>query len=272
MCSYKGLFVFIALLLCGILLQWGFADGGSGHPDFLEGDKLVRLVKDVKPSIVAIGTYNFRDTPKVQFRGTGFATGEGNIIVTNAHTITRMEEEKQLKQLRIFHKGFQSKGIKASLLEKDEVHDLALLKLESGTLQPLKLGDSDHVQEGESVAFTGYPLGFILGLNPTTHAGIISAISPIVLPSPTARAIKKEIVAFLREPYSVFQIDAVAYPGNSGSPLFRISNGEVVGIVNMVFVKGKKEHIIKTPSGITYAIPANFVRALIEGSDRSSGE
>jgi hypothetical protein len=54
------------------------------------------------------------------------------------------------------------------------------------------------VQEGEEVAFTGYPIGLVLGLHPSTHAGIISAISPIVLPSPTARTIKKEMVELLR--------------------------------------------------------------------------
>jgi S1-C subfamily serine protease len=46
--------------------------------------------------------------------------------------------------------------------------------------------------------------------------------------------------------------------------VFRISNGEVIGIVNMVFVKGKKENLLKDPSGITYAIPSNFARSLIE--------
>lgn len=228
-------------------------------------DSLVKQIKRVKPSIVAIGTYYFKDSPKVQFRGTGFAAGDGTIIITCAHTIAEIEKEKRLKQLRVFHQSFQSDGKKVFLLTRDEKHDLALLKIEVGTLPPLKLAESMNVQEGEAVAFTGYPLGLVLGLNPTTHTGIISAISPIVLPSPAARAIKKEIVEFLRQPYNIFQIDATAYPGNSGSAVFRISNGEVIGIINMVFVKAKKEHLLKEPSGLTYAIPANFARFLIEG-------
>jgi S1-C subfamily serine protease len=153
--------------------------------------------------------------------------------------------------------------LKTSLLKKDEVHDLALLEIEARTLPPLILANSAEVQEGEAVAFTGYPIGLVLGLNPTTHTGIISAIAPIVLPSPTAHTIKKEILTLLRHPYDIFQIDATAYPGNSGGPVYRISSGEVIGILNMVFVKGKKEHLLKEPSGISYAIPSSHASSLI---------
>jgi serine protease Do len=227
-------------------------------------NRLVEQIKRVKASIVAIGTYFVKDTPKARFWGTAFAVGDGSIVVTNCHTIVYIEKEKKINQLRIFHPKFQENGKKVSLLVKDETHDLVLLKIESGSLSPLNLVDSENVNEGEAVAFTGYPLGFVLGLNPTTHAGIVSAIAPIILPSPKGRAIKKEMVEFLRQPYDIFQIDATAYPGNSGSPVYRISTGEVIGIVNMVFVKGRKESLIKDPSGITYAIPANFARFLIK--------
>lgn len=233
-------------------------------PAFAEDSGLVFQIQRVKPSIVAVGTYYFKDSPSIQFRGTGFVVGDGTVIVTNAHIIHALEEQERLKQLRIFHESVPSYGKPASLLRTDETHDLALIKIEKGALPPLKLADSATVREGEDVAFTGYPLGLLLGLNPTTHKGIISAVSPIVIPSPNARSIKKEMVEFLRQPYDVFQIDATAYPGNSGSPVFRISNGEVVGIINMVFVKGKKENLITNPSGITYAIPSNFARYLLE--------
>ena len=260
----KASSVFTLFVSCLLIVQFSFADDPSAD------DKLVAHIKRVKPSIVAIGTYSVKDIPKLQFYGTGFSVGDGKLIVTNSHTIARIEEKKRLKQLSVFHEGFQSTGIKVSLLKKDEQHDLAILKIRSGTIPPLKLGDSNTVQEGERVAFMGYPLGLVLGLHPTTHAGIISAISPIVLPSPTSRALKKEIIKYLRHPYNIFQLDAIAYPGNSGSPLFRISDGEVIGIVNMVFVKSLKENIIKTPSGITYAIPSKFARALIDEKTEKS--
>ena len=238
--------------------------GPSWVSSILAENNLVLQIKRVKPSIVAVGTHYFKDTPRLKYRGTGFAVGDGTVIITNAHTINTVKEEKRLPHLRIFHQNFDQRGVTASLLYEDQVHDLVLLRIEGTPLPPLKLADSSNVQEGEAIAFTGYPLGLVLGLNPTTHAGIISAISPIVLPSPKARAIKKELVEFMRQPYEVFQIDATAYPGNSGSPVFRVPSGDVIGIVNMVFVKGKKENLLKDPSGITYAIPSNYARSLID--------
>jgi len=61
--------------------------------------------------------------------------------------------------------------------------------------------------------------------------------------------------------FPMFQLDATAYPGQSGSPLYDGASGEVVGIINMVLVKSTKESALSQPSGISYAIPS---RALIE--------
>jgi S1-C subfamily serine protease len=251
-------------ILAKICLWLFFINSGQAWSQpFSVQDRLISQIKKVKPSIIAVGTYHFKATPKRVFYGTGFVVGDGKLIVTAAHTITKIEEDEKLKHLRIFHQKVRSNGLKSSLLKKDKVHDLALLKIEAETLPPLILTNSTQVQEGEAVAFTGYPIGLVLGLNPTTHTGIISAIAPIVIPSPTAHTIKKEILELLRQPYDIFQIDANAYPGNSGGPVYRISNGEVIGILNKVFVKGKKEHLLKDPSGISYAIPSNHARALI---------
>ena len=64
--------------------------------------------------------------------------------------------------------------------------------------------------------------------------------------------------------FSIFQLDAVAYPGNSGSPLYDPDNGTVYGVLNMVMVKSLKENAISNPTGISYAIPATYIRALLE--------
>ena len=64
--------------------------------------------------------------------------------------------------------------------------------------------------------------------------------------------------------FDAFQLDAIAYPGNSGSPLFEPETGHVIGILNMVFVKETKENVLSKPSGISYAIPVRYLRALID--------
>jgi len=227
-------------------------------------DALVGVIKSVKPSIVAIGTYSIKDTPKGRFFGTGFAVGNGQYVVTNDHVLTKVEEEDKTFFLRAFHERFGSSGVKATIVAQDSIHDLALVRLDDHELPPLPLADSSQVQEGESIAFTGYPIGLVLGLNPTTHTGIVSAISPIILPSPSTRTMKNKHLEFLRNPYDVFQIDGTAYPGNSGSPVYWRDNGMVIGVINKVFVKDKKENLLKEPTGITYAIPVNHVRALLK--------
>lgn len=231
--------------------------------DFQTDDKeFSSLIQKAKTGIVAIGTFHFNTKPTVKFFGTGFVIENGNRIVTNHHVFASIKEKNLLFNLRIFHKDLPKKGIKASLLAEDAFHDLAILEIEGKKLPSLPLERIQRVEEGHKIAFTGYPIGFVLGLNPTTHTGIISAIAPIILPSPTAKIITPDLIKLLKEPFDIFQIDAIAYPGNSGSPVYRIATGEVVGVINMVFVKGKKEHVLKEPTGITYAIPIKFVHEL----------
>jgi len=227
-----------------------------------EDNRFADLIQTIKPSIVAVGTYYFNDVPKASYMGTGFIIKGGKRLVTNYHVIASLKENKKLPYLRIFHRSFSKKGIKARIVAIDKFHDLAILEQEAKLLPALEIADSSKVREGYQVLFTGYPIGFVLGLNPTTHTGIISSIAPLIKPSPSARIINGELIRHLTHPYDIFQIDATAFPGNSGSPVCMAATGEVIGVINKVFVKGRKEHALTDPTGITYAIPANFIKAL----------
>jgi len=138
-----------------------------------------------------------------------------------------------------------------------------VLRITGRPLPALSLSKSPSVREGEFYAFTGFPIGMVLGLNAVTHRGIVSAISPIAIPQLSAQLLEKNLVARLTAPYNVYQLDATAYPGNSGSPLYDPSTGQVVGIINKVFVQESKETVIQKPSGISYAIPVNHIRELL---------
>ena len=229
-----------------------------------DDQEFANLISRVKTGVVAIGIFDIDQTPMTRFMGTGFVIKPGNRIITNHHVIEPILKRNQLFNLRIFHKSFPKRGIKAALLAEDKFHDLALLEMKEKKAPVLDLAKHQEVQEGYRIAFTGYPLGFVLGLNATTHTGIISAISPIILPSPSSRNLNTRLIKYLEKPFEVLQLDATAYPGNSGSPVYRISTGEVVGVINKVFIKGKKEHLLRDPTGITYAIPVEHVHRLIE--------
>jgi S1-C subfamily serine protease len=128
----------------------------------------------------------------------------------------------------------------------------------------LVLRDSATVREGEQYLLTGFPIGTVLGLFAATHRAMIAAITPIAIPPADARKLDTAMVMRLQSgAYPVFQLDATSYPGNSGSPLYDPGTGEVVGVLNMVFVKGTKEKALTDPSGISYAIPSRHLQALI---------
>ena len=139
-----------------------------------------------------------------------------------------------------------------------------LLKISGDPIPALKIGDSDRAREGWQLYFTGFPIGSVLGLNPTTHRAGLAAIIPIFTPMLNASQLNVRAVKQARDPYEVFELDAIAYPGNSGSPVWHPETGEVLGVVNSVYVKGAKEAALSAPSGITYAIPAKYVHQLLE--------
>ena len=238
---------------------------GCLYANPLWAGELPHTVASVKPAIVGIGTYNITRSPPRNFIGTGFAVGDGLNVITNAHVIPEVMDTKNKESLGIITgKGEATEFRPATLVAIDKEHDLAELKISGTPLPVMKLGDSDTVQEGQLVAFTGFPIGMILGFYPVTHRGMISSITPIVMPALNSNKLSIRMIAQLQKSaYSVFQLDGTAYPGSSGSPLYDPETGTVYGVINMVFVKGLKESALSEPSGITYAIPGNFVRDLL---------
>jgi len=240
----------------------------AGHPDAGSAQSAnVKAIEHVKPSIVAVGTFERMRSPEFRFRGTGFAVGDGSVVATNEHVVPAVldiaREERLAVAVRAPDSRIQVRG--ARKLASEPSADLVLLKIDGPPLPPLRIGNSDAVREGRIYLFTGFPIGTVLGLIPATSRAMISAITPIVIPA--ARANKLSALAIRRlaaGALPVFQLDGTAYPGNSGSPLYDPQSGEVVGIVNMVFVKGTKESALTKPSGISYAIPAQKLRQLLQ--------
>lgn len=227
---------------------------------------LVETVERIKPAIVGVGTFQKTRSPTVNFLGTGFVIGDGLHAVTNVHVVTGLAAGKSKESLIIMTgRGDKPELRIATVVALDKEHDLALLRFEGTALSVLRLGDAGEIKEGRSLAFTGFPIGMVLGFYPVTHRATVASITPIILPAQNARQLDAAKIRQLKQSaYKVFQLDGTAYPGNSGSPLYDPDTGEVFGIVNMVFVKGRKESILSNPSGISYAIPGNYIKGLLE--------
>ncbi|MCN4145008.1 MAG: hypothetical protein LC437_08270 [Thiohalomonas sp.] len=73
-----------------------------------------------------------------------------------------------------------------------------------------------------------------------------------------------KMIKRLKNPYNMYQLDATAYPGKSGSPMFVNNNAKVLGVINKVFIKESKESILQKLSGITYAIPGKYIIKLLK--------
>jgi serine protease Do len=231
--------------------------------DAAAGD-LADTVAKIKPSIVGVGTYQRTRQPAVSLRGTGFIVADGRHALTNLHVIPKVIDTPKKETLAIFAGTGENPEVRLAVMEAaDTEHDLALLKFSDAPLAALTLGDSNKVREGERYAFTGFPIGAVLGLYPVTHRGIVSSITPEIIPADNSRELSTQLVRRLKDPYMVFQLDATAYPGNSGSPLYDPDTGVVIGIVNKTFVQGSKENALQKPSGISYAIPIRYARALL---------
>ena len=230
-------------------------------------DDLPALIERSKPSVVLLGTYSETDSPRFTFRGSGFVVADGNHAVTNAHVlpeaVTGSGDRRLTVQIRRSASDWTARSAEVVVLDK--AHDLALLRFNGVPAPALPLA-SGAAREGTAIALMGFPLGGALGFSTVTHRGIIAAITAIALPLPTTQGLNERAVRQLRDgAFSILQLDATAYPGNSGGPVLDIRSGEVVGVINMVLVRGSKETALRQPSGITYAIPVEHVERLLSG-------
>ncbi|WP_273859186.1 S1 family peptidase [Photobacterium sp. GSS17] len=207
----------------------------------------------IKPSIVGVGFYDKAASPRGQLFGTGFVIAP-QLVATNAHVVNPSLLTGKRQFVVFIGTGRSPEVRTATVIKRDTRHDLAILKIAGSPLPALRLS-TRPVREGERYSFTGFPIGAILGLYPATHQGIVASITPIATPANHARELTVQQLRQLKKPYDVYQFDATAYPGNSGSPVYHPETGEVIAIINKVFVKTSKESMLTDPSAITYAIP-----------------
>ncbi|HRP67347.1 MAG TPA: serine protease, partial [Thauera sp.] len=75
-----------------------------GLPVLVHAD-LVTTVPRIKPSVVAVGTYQRTRSPAFQFRGTGFVVGDGQLVATNAHVLPERIDSDKMEALVIVVPG-----------------------------------------------------------------------------------------------------------------------------------------------------------------------
>ncbi len=161
--------------------------------------------------------------------GSGFILSGNGEILTNAHVVDGADTVTvTLKDGR----SFQGK-----VLGKDELTDVAVVKIQAENLPSVTLGNSDQLQPGEWAIAIGNPLG----LDNSVTTGIISA---------TGRTSNQ--IGAPDKRVEFIQTDAAINPGNSGGPLLN-SRGEVIGM-NTAIIQGAQ--------GLGFSIPINTAQRI----------
>lgn len=189
----------------------------------------------LKPDGTAGTVERFDTEPGV---GSGAIVSKEGHVITNWHVVDGGTE-------RIFVTLSGEAGARrATLVDKDDQIDLALLKVEprrpGEVFTALRFGDSDKMKVGHEVLAVGSPFN----LRGTVTDGIISYRDRRVSDTLT----------------SYFQIDCTINPGNSGGPLVNLQ-GDIIGLVTRK-LQGPEE--ATAAEGYGLAIPGNDVLETVD--------
>ena len=204
---------------------------------------VTQAVENTGPAVVTVvGTIPGQRTPfgmggESTVSGSGVFISEDGYILTNNHVI----EDAQTISIILADGSEQD----ATLVGTDIYSDLAVLKAAGEVPAVAVTGNSDALNQGETVIAIGSPLGEFMN---TVTVGVISA---------TGRSID---TGYGYQIQDLIQTDAAINSGNSGGPLLNLA-GEVIGI-NTLVVRDSSSGTVA--EGLGFAIPINTARAVAE--------
>ena len=163
--------------------------------------------------------------------GTGFFVSSDGYVITNKHVVAN----DNVDYTAITSDG---KEYTASVLSRDPLFDVAIVKVEGSGFKPAKLGDSDKIRIGSTVLAIG---NVLTEFRNTVTRGIVSGIGRTITAS--GGGVSETIEGAV-------QTDASINPGNSGGPLINL-RGEVIGVNTAINRAGES---------LGFAIPINVVK------------
>jgi len=164
----------------------------------------------------------------------GFFVSSDGYLLTNRHVV---EDEEASYEVVWKHHHYIPQ-----ILARDEMTDLAILKIDGKDFPYLSLGDSSKLKLGQTVIAIGNALS---EFENTVSRGIISGLS---------RHVQTDNEEQNRDFSGLIQTDAAINPGNSGGPLINLF-GQVIG-VNTAVVLGVEN--------IGFAIPINQAKVILK--------
>ncbi len=267
---------------------------------------LIETYKKVKPAIVAFVPkfYPVRKGQKMPefppIIGTGFILRDG-LVATNDHIIQAIDD---IPKPPNFPKGewpinclllhmIPNKGMAQIHMDVIGVYrvdkfihkkhyygpkkpDVAFVHVKMKDLPSVKVQyKPEQIREGLEVATAGFPMGtdaltapgYLHQTTPTLQKGIVSAVLPFECEAPHA-----------------LMINVMTQGGASGSPVFTLDTGEVIGILyaglndiqntGSELLSNDKEkiadhiHNYKSPANISYVVPAYIFQKMLKNIDK----
>jgi S1-C subfamily serine protease len=259
--------------------------------------ELPDAIDQVRPSIVQIRVDPLHPSPSQEGRviGTGFWVHPDGLILTARH-VTRDAQKVMAAvpdgQLRLgmaipnltgpltIRSSFEITD--AELVEEDSRHDVALLRapnnpFTSGRQSGVhRLGDgvginalwglaslsNVAVRDGEPIAVSGYPMAEPALV--TTSGGIASAFGTDIQEIQLAQGPPGFTVPDTADSYLA---NVAVNPGNSGGPVYRVTDGSVIGVCVAFRVASGQLESQPSPffynSGLSIVVPIKYGQALI---------
>ncbi len=196
----------------------------NAEQSIIEPGKIQELIKTVRPSIATI-TYAGRNGT-VEGTGTGFIISKDGLIATNLHVIG------EARPITVELDGGAVYPV-TEIQAWDRKLDLAIIRIDAHGLQPLEMGDSDKVTQGQPIIAFGSPQG----LKFSVVQGVVSATRQ-----------------FEDDELPVIQVAIPIEQGNSGGPIIGL-DGNVLGVVTWKSV---------VTDNLGFATPINSVKTLFE--------
>ena len=191
---------------------------------------IVEVVKRVGPSVVVVvNNQVVGQKEQAKGMGSGVVMNSRGDIVTNYHVVQGADSLTVILS--------NNHRYKARVVGVDPSTDLAVIRIHSRDLVPVRFAPSANIEPGELVV----AIGNSLGLTHTVTVGVISA--------------KDRIMFRDGWQYHLIQTDAAINPGNSGGPLVN-THGELIGINSSKIAQTGVE-------GIGFAIPSDTVKYVV---------
>ena len=168
--------------------------------------------------------------------GTAWPIAAG-YVVTNNHVVKYGSEINLIDA--------NGEMMAATVVERDEDHDLAVLAVKDMTLLPLALPLARQRAYADASVFTvGYPRIDLHGETPKVSAGRVSSVFG------------------LENDPSSYQLNLSIQQGNSGGPLLN-TNGEVVGVVTSMLGEIDADGNVHPVPAVSYAVKVQHLRDML---------